>query len=423
MSRKPPSIQAPAVKLEAPASVISQTRYYKVITPLFGGGVSPAEADPVTIIRATEVRGHLRFWWRATRGWVLKTLTEMKSEEERIWGSSAAPGKPGPSGLTIQVKILNRGSIYQAKNRKGETILNAGHPSSIDGYVAFPLRDRKNPVLLENVEFELVITFPSAYKDAIDASIWAWEVFGGIGARTRRGFGALQCIQVDGKPFPLPTKQAFNQFLIKGIADHVAHGVKALEGVPHLSRSLTYKAVAGAHMKSVMDSWRYLVGKLQSFRQMRSGKFGRSHWPEPDAIRRMTRRSAAKHKTAVSNLDKFPRAKFGLPIIYQFKEYDVNLIPGDPKPTTLQGANHDRLASPLILRPIACSDGAVGLAAILEWTPNPGDESYTPPGGLVLKDAPGNPHVYSNLTPKEAASIPPLNGQADILQAFLEFLK
>ena len=69
----------------------------------------------------------------------------------------------------------------------------------------------------------------------------------------------------------------------------------------------------------------------------------------------------------VHPVQKFPRGKFGLPIIFEFKKDDVRN--GDPKKSTLQGSEHDRLASPLILRPIDCSDGAVGLALLLEWEP------------------------------------------------------
>ena len=51
------------------ARVLAWERTYTLLTPLFGGGVEPREADPVSVVRATAVRGHLRFWWRAVRGW------------------------------------------------------------------------------------------------------------------------------------------------------------------------------------------------------------------------------------------------------------------------------------------------------------------------------------------------------------------
>jgi CRISPR-associated protein Cmr1 len=83
----------------------------------------------------------------------------------------------------------------------------------------------------------------------------------------------------------------------------------------------------------------------------------------------------------------------------------------------------DRLASPLILRPLSCSDGAVGLAAILEWEPmDKKDGGFSPPGGLELKSPKRNFPVESKLTASEAAQIPPMGKVSDVLQAFLDFL-
>lgn len=88
----------------------------------------------------------------------------------------------------------------------------------------------------------------------------------------------------------------------------------------------------------------------------------------------------------------------------------------------LRGESHDRLASPLILKPLACRGGAVGLAAVLEWDPVDSEEPYTPPGGLKLQNAPDNPAVKSRLTKEESKSIEPLNGDPDVLRAFLKYL-
>ena len=68
---KPPQVE-PRLDLRSVCGdtrqLISQVRQYELITPLFGGGVEPAVADPVTVVRGSEIRGHLRFWWRACRG-------------------------------------------------------------------------------------------------------------------------------------------------------------------------------------------------------------------------------------------------------------------------------------------------------------------------------------------------------------------
>ncbi len=425
MTRPQPKTTLPGIKKRA-SDFITETRQYKVITPLFGGGVNPGEADPVTIVRATEIRGHLRFWWRATCGGNFNgNLEAMQTREDEIWGSSVASGKPGPSKLSIFVKPTNRGTKFQAVNHRGESIRNVGHPSSKDGYAAFALRERNNPVILENIEFDLVVSYESKYKSDLMAALWAWEIFGGIGARTRRGFGSLQRI---GDPGNLTPK-------VSEIANYIQEKLNSLngvwpKGVPHLSQTLALRIISreGA---SHLTMQRFLVSTLKEFRQKRDPDsqhrpFGRSKWPEPDEIRRISLTSSTGHAPK-HPINKFPRAVFGLPIIFEFKEDDV--AHGDPARTTLQGApiseteSIDRLASPLILRPVACSDGVVGLAAILEWTPlNTEDEPYTPPGGLLLKGAPHNPLVKSKLDKSEAALIPHLDGEPDVLKAFLQYL-
>ena len=55
----------------------------EVITPLFGGGVEAGVNDPITLIRPSSIRGHLRFWWRATRGAAFSTAAEMRQREAK----------------------------------------------------------------------------------------------------------------------------------------------------------------------------------------------------------------------------------------------------------------------------------------------------------------------------------------------------
>lgn len=437
MTRKDPTLPVPVTDPVPRDDVIVQTRTYKIITPLYGGGEAPARPDSLTTVRGAEVRGHLRFWWRATRGGAFGgSLEKMRDCEEKIWGSAGAAGKPGPSPVIISVKINQKGKKFQATDRKGRQIDNLGDQASVDGYVAFPLREEDKPNVIEDVEFELKIEYPRLIHRTIDmrkeveAALWAWETFGGIGARTRRGFGALQLMKVitNEKETALPQYRCSNlhDFVNQGLKAHLPPEPDWPRGVPHLGPNLRYKLI---RENNAITAWRRLFNALRNFRQARypdrnKRPFGRSKWPEPDAIRHMPgMTSAPRHSTPRSRVNKFPRAKFGLPIIFQFKREDVD--EGDPDPTTLQGVGeYDRLASPLILRPLACTDGAVGLAAILEWEPvNPTDEEYTPPGGLVLKTGKGDQPVHSDLTSSEANNIPPLSGNPDIFEAFLNFLK
>jgi len=233
-------------------------------------------------------------------------------------------------------------------------------------------------------------------------------------------------MKVEGHDIKPPNKMGIDAFINCGLQDYVTEKNPPHKGIPCLCQKLRFRTVNS--QSDITGAWQGIIEQYQDFRQRRYGnKYGLSQWPEANEVRRYYKKP---HKLPAdieddALIEKFPRAKFGLPIEFHMPH------DGDMKPQ-LQGINYDpdndkwynRLASPLILRPIACSDGAVGLAAILEWQPmEADDEPYTPPGGLILKGAPGDPAVSSELTQAEAKVILPLHGNTDILQAFLDSLR
>jgi len=418
MSRKQPDAP-PEIKPKDDGR-ITEERRYRLITPLFGGGVTPGEADPVTVVRGTEVRGYLRFWWRATRGGQFGgDLEKMKNREEEIWGSMAAKDRPGPSQVTVSVVLRNGGTPFQAADRYGAKISNIGDVKSVDSYAAFPLRESKNAKVLEGVEFDIEVRFPSDCEKDVLAALWAWETFGGIGARTRRGFGALHCTHRAGKAVEAPAVEKMHEAVEQGLKNHVDDGPWP-RGVAHLVVPLRLALAPASGSNDSISAWRHLIGKLRSFRQLRSksgtSSFGRSEWPEPDQIRRITGDWKKPTHAPVHLVQKFPRGQFGLPIIFAFKDTDESL--GDPAKSTLRAANSNRFASRLILRPLACRGGrSVGLAAILA---GPAD----PPGGYVLETSDHVLHLVEvKLDTVTDAPFEPLNGQTDVLRSFLDYLK
>ncbi|MCW4645216.1 type III-B CRISPR module RAMP protein Cmr1 [Bacillus safensis] len=57
-----------------------------LVTPMFGGGPQSNSIDQDRPIRESAIRGHLRFWWRATRGAVCKNANELSKREAEIFG-------------------------------------------------------------------------------------------------------------------------------------------------------------------------------------------------------------------------------------------------------------------------------------------------------------------------------------------------
>lgn len=435
MTRRQPGAP-PELKLRTDRAdkVVTQVRSYELITALFGGGVDPATADPISVVRAGEVRGQLRFWWRATRGGQFGgDLNALRAAEEAIWGGPARKedGKTrgGQSQVQVVVEEWYGGTADIPFEMKGER-LRPRQGSIVPAYAAFPLQPEKEaqkagvPIkpVFRDVRFKLVIAFRKEHQDDIRAALWAWETFGGIGARTRRGFGALRLLSVNGQPpadLPPADPHQFGQWLQANLKRYISSGAAWPANVPHLVHGLRFVVLRGptkterASESEAFDIWKNLIDELQKFRQQRCtedgklDKYGHSDWPEPNAIRALFNKPP-RGPHAQRRIIKFPRAYFGLPIVFHMY-HDPGLD------ATLEGpdAKRSRLASPLILKPVACRDGkAIGLAIILEGVRLP---------ALVLKKD-NQPTVQATLTTEEARQIPPLNGQTDVLQAFLNTL-
>ncbi|MGQ5710295.1 type III-B CRISPR module RAMP protein Cmr1 [Desulforudis sp. DRI-14] len=418
--------------------LVTQVRSYELITPLFGGGVEPGETDPVTIIRGPAIRGQLRFWWRACRGGRFNgDLAAMKEAEDKLWGAASTEKKPMPSQVEIVISIEQSGEdehpfevvAGSMEGRKGKPKPKPKANEIVaPAYAAFPLQPSEKEMraggigmqtktVRTKVRFTLKITYPEKRREEVEAALWAWETFGGIGARTRRGFGALKLVSVDGRPVTPPRADEVEAKIREGLQKYVVSGTWPA-GVPHVSLNPRMK-VTDRHA-APKAAWEYLIKRLRDFRQSRPGAStkqpGRSRWPEPDEIRRLTDCRCDRHAKPLSTVRKFPRAAFGLPIVFHFKDEKI----GDPYDTTLQGRDYERLASPLILRPLAYADGAVGLAVVLEGT-----GVAVLPDGLILRkkeEADISWPVEATIEAHEAQKIPLLDGIPDVLQAFFKEL-
>lgn len=403
-----------SVSKDSGTAKITQIRSYRLITPLFGGGLRARENDVSKLIRETSVRGQLRFWWRALRG--TGELDAMRQREKEIFGGGGANAQQSQVSVVVTVDKTGSGEkVFEA---------NSNNPKALDkwakvAYAAFALQPtRDDPQQREirvGVEFTLKIAFPETMRADITAALWAWETFGGIGGRTRRGFGALEVVNAEenGKPVTLNKyRQAtVTQQLKDDLKKHTLADRPAPANFPRL--------LANAHFRTqtandTSKAWELAVEKLRHFRQFRRNKdyphqelkYGKSQWPESQAIQALNR------NRNTDAFQKFPRAVFGLPIIFHFldkmkiPDYELNLF------------DAERLASPLLLRPLMCADGAVALAVVLD-APRATSMKLEISGrnskevSAILTDSDARQLTANGLTP--------LNRQTDVLQAFLDF--
>lgn len=152
--------------------------------------MEPKTPDPVTVVRAAEVRGQLRFFWRAIRGWRAEgSLDRLRGLEAKVFGSTE---RPSPLVVFLETEEEGRSEDVFV-DRPGKSFPKP-RPEIAHPYLAFPLQRRQDPKnypVRVGVVFRLTLRFPKGLREEVEAALWAWETFGSLGGRTRRGFGAI----------------------------------------------------------------------------------------------------------------------------------------------------------------------------------------------------------------------------------------
>lgn len=341
----------PAERVSGKKEVV-RSFHFRFITPLFGCEVGPGEQDKVTPVRVPSIRGQLRFWWRALAGNSSSDFISLKEREDLIWGSTSQR-----SSVSVAVK-------------NARTVEIRDRHRNPPNYVVFPYRQEKtNPI--ENLVFDLEISFPGEYEKDVMAAMWGWANFGGLGARTRRGGGSLFC--QDFAPSSHEPEE-----IRKWLADWLNKiSYSSCEKVPQWP-VFNSSLFVGPVQTNAHSAWEKSITVFQQFRQGEgvgrnkgaSGRQGRSRWPEADTIRRLTGKSSPRHKPSPDKPAKaFPRAELGMPIIMWFKDRED---PGNTTifPTVDGREKLERMASPIILKPLAISNNKyIPLCVCLDTPP------------------------------------------------------
>ena len=355
------SIKIPCPEPLVSASEDTGTKKYLIhlVTPLFGGGVEAGKNDPITLIRGASIRGQLRFWWRASRGASISSVTELGKREGDIWGTSTTPSLVSIKVQNIQIGKQERCAEYeQDRNRGGVKGFPTFKPTFPE-YALFPFKgdakygklEEQPATVTRTASFELVVgwsTENDIEKD-VEAAIWSWVNFGGLGARTRRGCGTLFC-----ESLAPPNDKNLQAWYAQKLKENDISLSETPRDWPTLPSKLLVKPNAAEPLKA----WNDVVKLLQDFRQgpevgrnpgQSRNRPGRSRWPEADSLRRITGKGSPKHKESLTTPENaFPRAELGLPIIFHFQEKEMS-------DSELYPEGSQRMASPLILKPLALS--------------------------------------------------------------------
>ena len=330
----------------------------RLITPMFGGGYKAREVDTVQPIRPAAIRGHLRFWWRATAGACYTSVADLHKAETELWGGASTKDNPAVGKVAIRVEILSTGEKAPYKQVAPESRPKEG---PLHGYFLFPFQEQKErgiqpAVGRRDVAFTLRLSLDASLSEAqraeVRTALKAWIAFGGVGARTRRGCGALTVLGNNANQW-LPPTQGLAQWL--GMPEHTASN----------HRWTTLAGARGVIMpvQSAQDAWREL-GRFWA--RFRKGHFLQDYSPMSGGKWRDYQQVLCQLRSQGNTL-RLAKPFLGLPIIYQEIKGARNLC----FTGTLEPVGSGRMASPVILKPIALQGGKYGALVLVMNAPKP----------------------------------------------------
>ncbi len=370
MAKIAPSTLDPVALGEQLGSIATEWKTYQctLVTPMYGGGVKAGEVDKEMPIRATEIRGQLRFWWRLLNCKKYSDTQALFNAERDIWGGLGDEKTLAASKVVLKIANVNSLQIEHCAEYKlnEKAKLNISWKSWAHPYVLFPAQGKvergqvtSHPGKLarEGLSWELHVSYgllpDEAARSVYEALRW-WATFGGMGARNRRGLGAVE---------------------IKVLNEERSLNYVTAEEVAQAGMQLALQKPA----MNAIEAWKQSINAMQKFRQgeevgrnkgRKSNRPGRSRWPEPASIRKSVGVHRIKEGGEISFAPaetvevSYPRAAFGLPIIFHFQneKTDINTDPADTQLVPyFAGEVQERMASSLILKPCLNEKG--------EWCP------------------------------------------------------
>lgn len=170
----------------------------ETITPMFLAGADGKTAE----LRPASLKGLLRYWWRALQS--ESNLDELRKKEARIFGSS----EEGIGGSSFSIRVaynneLKRSTADFPKHTITVTSKSRGKsfPINILEYLAYgpctyDKAKKRNVIVREYIQHGMKFTilinfFKEDYISEILQAIYVFELFGGLGSKSRNGFGSF----------------------------------------------------------------------------------------------------------------------------------------------------------------------------------------------------------------------------------------
>lgn len=165
----------------------------EVITPMFLAGADGATPE----IRASSIKGALRFWWRAMHGNL--DIDDLRKKETAVFGGGGATGRR--SSISLRIKNVKNLDVSTGLPNGELTRVHYG-AKSIDvdvlKYLAYGAYDR--PFINTGQLFSVVFQHDKSIdtEKNIVLPFYLMSLFGGLGAKSRNGFGRFKINKIDG---------------------------------------------------------------------------------------------------------------------------------------------------------------------------------------------------------------------------------
>ena len=177
---------------------------YSVVTPMFCAGADLGRAE----LRLPSFKGVLRFWWRSL-AWSRcgGDLAAIQEQEDALFGSAA--GCQSRVSMRLRAGVETTAMEIRDVLKVPQTTNTVGAGARYLGYGVMEAFGKKAGSLTRTclqapVEFTVqmrIRELDSSVYDSLKSALVALGLFGGMGAKSRKGYGSLvlQTICVDGK--------------------------------------------------------------------------------------------------------------------------------------------------------------------------------------------------------------------------------
>lgn len=278
----------------------------RTATPIVMGGADNTNVNS-SGLRAASIKGALRFWYRAMN------IGDVEGEA-RIFGGQRNNGNQ--SIFLLKVTTNPRVRVANTYRYGSEYLAGQGLYSFNGGF--------QRPYIDKDEDIELTLHFKPNTSDAdIEAvllSIWSLSYFGGLGARSRRGFGSVQLLEIDGV--------AFDKYCIPRTRDDLLKSFKSFrDDLSDLRNDASYTAFTTETRivvsREYPNSIEAMTDTSTKFSQYRTYRARVGHFPHYDP-------SAPDHDLVLDFINKQQinehpkRIVFGLPQNYFYSSLRVN---------------------------------------------------------------------------------------------------